>query len=145
MRSDLMYISCAHAGHGLGLGHSDENFNNKDLGNCMDYTNRPQNNMSPDTSNFEMLQELYGSVMGGNLRVSRSAVPDDRRVLNEEEQATENEFQKYAAYLMDPVDVTSKGLNIEDGWRLLRKTEYVEHHERRLVNGYTIHTSVLLA
>lgn len=39
------YTMCHELGHGLGLGHTDENFYNKDLGNCMDYTEKPQNNM----------------------------------------------------------------------------------------------------
>ena len=37
-----------------------ENFNNRDLGNCMDYTNRPQNNLLPGRANFLRLQEMYG-------------------------------------------------------------------------------------
>jgi predicted Zn-dependent protease len=39
------YTMCHELGHGLGLGHTDENFYNRDLGNCMDYTERPENNM----------------------------------------------------------------------------------------------------
>lgn len=53
---------CHELGHGLGLGHTDENFHNKDLGNCMDYTERPENNMHPDTLNFEALEQMYGNV-----------------------------------------------------------------------------------
>ena len=47
-------------GHGFGLPHTDEDFYNKDLGNCMDYTNNPQANMSPDESNYQFLYDLYG-------------------------------------------------------------------------------------
>lgn len=31
-----------------------------DLGNCMDYTVRPQNNKTPNESNFNYLAQLYG-------------------------------------------------------------------------------------
>jgi hypothetical protein len=47
-----------------GLPHTDESFTNKDLGNCMDYTNNPKNNKAPDISNYQFLYELYGLVPG---------------------------------------------------------------------------------
>mmetsp|Transcript_36609 Transcript_36609/g.59759 ORF Transcript_36609/g.59759 Transcript_36609/m.59759 type:complete len:156 (+) Transcript_36609:1542-2009(+) len=135
-------------GHGLGLGHSDENFHNVDLGNCMDYTERPQNNMHPDESNFQTLEELYGNV-NGRVRVERLEVPDDRRLSDEEDQMMEKEFEKYAAYLFDPIEVSSKKSDShpdsKGGWRLLRRTDTTEFHERQLGNGYSIRTSVLLA
>jgi hypothetical protein len=49
-------------GHGFGLQHTDEDFFNSDLGNCLDYTNNPEVNQSPDESNFNFLVELYGEV-----------------------------------------------------------------------------------
>ncbi|CAJ1966255.1 unnamed protein product [Cylindrotheca closterium] len=54
------YTMCHELGHGFGLPHTDENFNNRDLGNCMDYTNRPRNNLLPGRDNFLRLQEMYG-------------------------------------------------------------------------------------
>ena len=51
-------------GHTLGLGHTDENYNNKDLRNCMDYTNNLKANKSPDTMNYETLLTLYGPISG---------------------------------------------------------------------------------
>jgi hypothetical protein len=59
-----LYTMCHEIGHGFGLPHWDEDFFNQDLGNCMDYTNRPQDNKTPDTSNFEFLAELYGTKDG---------------------------------------------------------------------------------
>ncbi len=32
---------CQEIGHDFGLDHQDENFNNPNLGTCMDYTNDP--------------------------------------------------------------------------------------------------------
>jgi hypothetical protein len=58
------YTMCHELGHGLGLGHSDEDFNNADMGNCMDYTNDPENNLHPDIYNFEILEGMYGNVNG---------------------------------------------------------------------------------
>jgi hypothetical protein len=49
-------------GHAFGLAHTDENFYNSNLGNCLDYTNRPETNQKPDESNFKSLQQLYGDV-----------------------------------------------------------------------------------
>lgn len=48
-------------GHGFGLPHTDENFNNANLGNCLDYTDNAQaaDNYLPGEMNFEKLRELY--------------------------------------------------------------------------------------
>ena len=59
------YTMCHEMGHGFGLPHTDENFYNKDLGNCLDYTIHPEVNMQPATMNFERLKTLYG-VVGSN-------------------------------------------------------------------------------
>jgi len=56
------YTMCHELGHTLGLGHPDENFNNPDLGNCMDYTNNLNANKHPDKSNYETLYEIYGPI-----------------------------------------------------------------------------------
>jgi len=58
------YTACHEIGHGFGLPHTDESFWNEDLGNCLDYTENPQNNMHPDTPNFEFLEAMYGTVPG---------------------------------------------------------------------------------
>ena len=55
------YTMCHEIGHGFGLPHTDENFFNGNLGNCMDYTNFPRSNQSPDESNFIFLQQMYGT------------------------------------------------------------------------------------
>ena len=46
---------------GLGLPHTDEDHFNRDRGDCMDYTTRPQNNMMPGDYNLELLKQLYGT------------------------------------------------------------------------------------
>jgi len=57
------YTMCHEIGHGFGLPHTDENPNNSDLGNCLDYTNTPENNQLPGDVNFNRLIEIY--IAGG--------------------------------------------------------------------------------
>ena len=52
-------------GHGFGLPHTDEDFNNRDTGECMDYTRTPSENMQPGAENFDFLAQMYGTVNGG--------------------------------------------------------------------------------
>jgi len=61
---ERLYTMCHELGHGYGLPHTDENFNNKDQGNCLDYTNRPSNNIRPGNANCNRLLSMYGSVDG---------------------------------------------------------------------------------
>jgi hypothetical protein len=56
------YTMCHEVGHGLGLPHTDEDFYNKDTGNCLDITNTPENNMQPDRENFITLKKEYGKM-----------------------------------------------------------------------------------
>ena len=151
------YTMCHELGHGLGLGHADENFYNADLGNCMDYTEHPEDNMHPDDTNYEALAELYGVVY---YSVSEEMdVPENRMLVDQEKKqrmVTTNEFEKYAIHLMDPIETSSNWMVAEDGVdgaaaanargssRLLLKTKTSEHHERDLGNGYTIRTNILL-
>ena len=137
----------------MGLGHFDENFYNKDLGNCMDYTERPENNMHPDESNFLVLEELYGTVSqsgidtGETVAVEEKLRNDDgnrQLSLVDEEQL----FDKYADFLSDPIDVSGENgdfPDVRDGWRLLRRTESAVYHQKDLPDGYSIRSTILLA
>jgi hypothetical protein len=64
------YTMCHEIGHGFGLPHTDENFYNADLGNCMDYTSHPEVNKQPDQSNYLFLFDLYGLATRRHLEVS---------------------------------------------------------------------------
>lgn len=52
-------VMCQEVGHTLGLDHQDENFNNPNLGTCMDYTSNPGTNQHPNQHDYEMLELIY--------------------------------------------------------------------------------------
>lgn len=71
IQSEKQYVMCHEIGHGFGLPHRDEQTNNPDLGTCLDYTVRPQNNMSPDEVDFDNLKNIYGEIRNGKRRSTR--------------------------------------------------------------------------
>ncbi len=52
-------VSCQEVGHTLGLDHQDENFDNANLGTCMDYTNLPGTNQHPNKHDYDELVTIY--------------------------------------------------------------------------------------
>ena len=61
-------VMCQEIAHDFGLDHQDENFNNPNLGSCMDYTNDPDgppSNVHPNAHDFEQLLEIYAHLDGG--------------------------------------------------------------------------------
>jgi hypothetical protein len=52
-------VMCQEVGHTLGLDHQDENFNNANLGTCMDYTNSPGTNQHPNKHDYDQLESIY--------------------------------------------------------------------------------------
>jgi hypothetical protein len=53
------FVMCQEVGHTFGLAHQDENFNNTNLGSCMDYTNSPGTNQHPNSHDYSMLETIY--------------------------------------------------------------------------------------
>src|SRR3989344_7095359 len=53
------FVICQEVGHTLGLDHQDENFDNPNLGTCMDYTSDPSTNQHPNTHDYEQLEAIY--------------------------------------------------------------------------------------
>eukprot|EP00581_Thalassiosira_minuscula_P006853 CAMPEP_0183702880 /NCGR_PEP_ID=MMETSP0737-20130205/833_1 /TAXON_ID=385413 /ORGANISM="Thalassiosira miniscula, Strain CCMP1093" /LENGTH=454 /DNA_ID=CAMNT_0025929563 /DNA_START=63 /DNA_END=1427 /DNA_ORIENTATION=- len=111
------YVCCHEIGHGLGLGHTDEGIYNKDLGECMDYTVRPEVNMHPGRTNFEALEEMYGVIDGGRNRQHRPGRRAER-----------------VEYSADDLE-----------WRMLRRTAQSEHYESDLGDGRKVRRVLLLA
>jgi hypothetical protein len=60
-------VSCQEVGHTLGLDHQDENFDNKNLGTCMDYTRDPSTNQHPNQHDYDELLIIYDPDKGGHL------------------------------------------------------------------------------
>jgi hypothetical protein len=55
-------VTCQEIGHTFGLDHQDENFNNANLGTCMDYTNNPlgpPDNEHPNKHDYDELDIIY--------------------------------------------------------------------------------------
>ncbi len=55
-------VSCQEVGHTLGLDHQDTNFNNTNLGTCMDYTSNPYgppDNEHPNKHDYDELVTIY--------------------------------------------------------------------------------------
>jgi hypothetical protein len=52
-------VSCQEVGHTFGLDHQDEDFNNANLGTCMDYTSDPAPNQHPNSHDYAQLEQIY--------------------------------------------------------------------------------------
>jgi hypothetical protein len=52
-------VMCQEVGHTFGLDHQDENFDNPNLGTCMDYTNDPSTNQHPNQHDYDELVTIY--------------------------------------------------------------------------------------
>jgi len=55
-------VACQEIGHDFGLDHQDENFDNPNLGTCMDYTSNPDGppaNTSPNAHDYDELKIIY--------------------------------------------------------------------------------------
>jgi hypothetical protein len=55
-------VMCQEIAHDFGLDHQDENFNNGNLGSCMDYTSDPDgppSNEHPNAHDFDQLETIY--------------------------------------------------------------------------------------
>jgi len=52
-------VVCQEIAHTFGLDHQDEDFNNANLGTCMDYTSNPGTNQHPNAHDYEMLETIY--------------------------------------------------------------------------------------
>jgi hypothetical protein len=58
-------VMCQEVAHDFGLDHQDENFDNPNLGSCMDYTSDPDgppSNEHPNAHDYQQLETIYGHV-----------------------------------------------------------------------------------
>ena len=52
-------VMCQEVAHTFGLDHQDENFDNPNLGTCMDYTRDPSTNQHPNQHDYDELVTIY--------------------------------------------------------------------------------------
>jgi hypothetical protein len=52
-------VTCQEIAHDFGLDHQDEDFDNLNLGTCMDYTSNPESNQHPNAHDYKELEEIY--------------------------------------------------------------------------------------
>lgn len=76
-------VMCQEVGHTLGLDHQDENFDNANLGTCMDYTNNPSTNQHPNAHDYAQLVSIYShldstTTVGSSVAGARHEVGDTR-------------------------------------------------------------------
>ena len=75
-------VTCQEVGHTFGLDHQDENFNNANLGTCMDYTNNPSTNQHPNQHDYDELVTIYShtdstTTVGQSVANSAAATDED--------------------------------------------------------------------
>jgi hypothetical protein len=132
---ERQYTMCHEIGHGFGLPHTDESFTNVDLGNCMDYTSTPINNMHPDASNYNRLASLYGTVSNRRgmrqLTSSRHLVSTPLEVKERCSEAMET-FHRERTIAEHPSD-----------WRVLRAHASGASYVRNLGDDYELTVHVL--
>lgn len=58
------FVMCQEVGHIFGLNHQDEDFNNPNLGTCMDYTSSPGTNQHPNGHDYAQLEAIYAHFDG---------------------------------------------------------------------------------
>ena len=158
------WTMCHELGHGFGLGHWDERFHNRDLGNCMDYTSRirKESNQKPDTSNFEFLELMYGNVDKTSVYSPTSVVNGTDKLhckssdLFERERTlavdhtSDREYARYLKHMGLELDIDLDKSSFYHphaslGWRYLGRTKYRQMHELQIEDGIKIVVSYHLA
>lgn len=77
-------VMCQEVGHTLGLAHQDENFNNSNLGSCMDYTSDPDSNQHPNKHDYDELELIYAH-LDTSSTLSRTLFPSQGNFENPSE------------------------------------------------------------
>ena len=84
-------VVCQEVAHTFGLDHQDENFNNTNLGTCMDYTSNPDgppSNLHPNKHDYDQLVTIYSHTDSFNSYDNASPMP--RGFANADVHAQEN-------------------------------------------------------
>ena len=136
---ERQYVMCHEIGHGFGLAHTDENFNNANLGNCLDYTNRfTDEQILPGLLNYQRLEEKYGTVnrrergLSGNAaNVWEGSVPE----------WVKEKYAEQSAVLYSG----NRDDLIANGWVMLDQSDHGADYALSLGEGYYVRAAMLLA
>jgi hypothetical protein len=136
--NDKQYTMCHEIGHGFGLPHTDENFLNSALGDCLDYSSNVAKNLKPGQVNYDKLVKAYGVV--GSLRGLRL------NPLSQISQESLNEIETpHHIRNLFRQKIKSFRVGIEnEGWITLRKHSLGERHTIELGKGYRGQIDLLL-
>ena len=66
-------VMCQEIAHDFGLDHQDEDFDNLNLGSCMDYTSFPKGNEHPNQHDFDQLETIYGGHLDTSTTVGQTS------------------------------------------------------------------------
>mmetsp|Transcript_14870 Transcript_14870/g.30347 ORF Transcript_14870/g.30347 Transcript_14870/m.30347 type:complete len:345 (+) Transcript_14870:43-1077(+) len=149
------YTMCHEIGHGFGLPHTDENFNNRNTGECMDYTRTPSDNMQPGPENFDFLAQMYGTVNGGSgnsdsnptnngggrglLRKLWTPSTQTPKVLDIPTDVLEKITQEVSI-----MEKRTDGQEHLDGWFEEHRSEFGSLHTKYFGDGYSVRVAKLL-
>ena len=129
------YTMCHEMGHGFGCPHTDENFTNPDLGNCLDYTDNYDYNKHPAAMNWNYLVGLYGVIGGRRMR--------QRRTVPSKAQEIPATVLSEAKHLLRKLESDHLDAH-KHGWKLLHRTKFGEDHLVHLQAGYKLYVHMLL-
>lgn len=73
------FVVCQEIGHAFGLDHQDEDFNNSNMGTCMDYTSDPSTNQHPNQHDYDMLETIY-SHLDSSTNISQTPLSNRQEV-----------------------------------------------------------------
>jgi hypothetical protein len=68
-------VMCQEIAHDFGLDHQNEDFDNPNLGTCMDYTNDPSTNQHPNQHDYDQLVTIYSHLDSFSTVDTSAAVP----------------------------------------------------------------------
>jgi hypothetical protein len=126
-------VMCQEVGHTLGLDHQDENFDNANLGTCMDYTSDPSTNQHPNQHDYNQLVSIY-SHLDSSTTVGQIAGPGNG-------QGNGQGAEHAAPPAMNDMDFEGPGQ-----WgRLVRETRNTATYELDFGGGNKVVTFVIWA